>query len=108
MHEILLMEEKQRVMDKDINNIQGKVLKLETKLGNLDKLFKQLADNVSNLLKRNESDKGQDSPPGAKTQGPIKCTRAHSKKNEEVSKKEKVKVVAENMQTLVDQALDLI
>ena len=58
MHKIPLMKEKQMVMDKDISNIQGKVSKLETKLGNLDKLFKQMTDNMSNLLKRNEFDKG--------------------------------------------------
>ena len=58
MHKIPLMESKQRFIDKDIINIQRKVSKLETKMGNLDKLFKQLTNNVSNLLKRNEFDKG--------------------------------------------------
>ena len=95
-------------MDKDISSIQGKVSKLETKLDNLDKLFKQLANNVSNLLKRNEFDKGQDSPLGVETQGPSKCIHDHSKKNEEVNKKDKVKATTENMQTLVDQVVDLI
>ena len=63
---------------------------------------------MSNLLKRNEFDKGQDSPLGEKTQEPSKCTCAHSKKNEEVSKKDEVKATAKNMQTLVDQAVNLI
>ena len=40
MHKIPLLEAKQRVMDKEISSIQGKVSKLETKLGNLEKLFK--------------------------------------------------------------------
>ena len=67
-----------------------------------------MADNVSNLLKRNEIDKGQDSSLVAESQGPSKHTCAHSKKNEEVSKKDEVKASAENMKTLVDQAVDLI
>ena len=37
MHKILVMEAKQRVMDKDISNIQGKLSKLETRMGNMDK-----------------------------------------------------------------------
>ena len=81
---------------------------MDTKLGELEKLFKHMADNVGNLLKRNEIDKGQDSPLGVAIQGPSKRTRAHSKKNEEASKKDEVKVGVENMQTQVDQAVDLI
>ena len=44
----------------------------------------------------------------AENQSPSKCTRAHSKKNEDVSKMDEVKAVAENMHILVDQAVDLI
>ena len=40
--------------------------------------------------------------------GPRKRTRAHSKKIEDIGKKDEVKAVAKNMQILVDQALDLI
>ena len=41
-------------------------------------------------------------------QGPRKCTGAHSKKNEDVSKKDEVKVVAEIMQILANHVVDLI
>ena len=95
-------------MDKDISSIQGKVCKLETKLGNMDKQLKQLVDNVTNFLKKNEADKGQDSPPRADSQGPSKRTRAHSKKIEETSKKDEVKATAKTMHSLVDQAMNLI
>ncbi len=37
MQMILVMEAKQRVMDKDICSIQGKVSNLETRLGNMEK-----------------------------------------------------------------------
>ena len=40
--------------------------------------------------------------------GPRKHTCAHLKKNEDVSKKDEVKAIAENMQILVDQVVDLI
>ena len=82
--------------------------KIETRLGNMDKQLKQLVDNVTNFLKKNEVDKGQDSPPGADSQGPRKRTQAHSKKIEETSKKDEVKVVAKTMHTIVDQVLNLI
>ena len=82
--------------------------KPETRLGNMDKQLKKLVDNVTNFLKKNEADKGQDSPPGADSQGPSKRTQAHSKKIEETSKKDEVKAVAETMHTLVDQAVNLI
>ena len=44
----------------------------------------------------------------AENQGPSKRTWAHSKKNEDASKMEEVKAVAENMNILVDWAVDLI
>ena len=81
---------------------------MKAKLGNLKNLFKQMADNVGNILKLLEHDKGQDSPLMVENQGPIKLSRAHSKKNEEVSKMDEVKAVAENMHILADQAIDLI
>ena len=63
---------------------------------------------MTNFLKKNEADKGQDCPPRADSQGPSKRTRAHSKKIEETSKKEEVKAVVETMHTIVDQAMNLI
>ena len=63
---------------------------------------------MGNILKQFENDKGQDSPPVAEMQGPSKRTRAHSKKNDDVSKKDEVKAAAENMQILADQVVDLI
>ena len=41
------------------------------------------------------------------SQGPKKHTRAHSKKTEDIAKRDEVKAMVENMQMLVDQALDL-
>ena len=108
MQKIPLMEAKQRVMDKDICNIQGKVSKLETQLGNMEKQVKHLLDSVSKNGKKVESVKGKDSPPTVASQGPCKRTRAHSKRIEETSKKDKENIAAVNMQTLVNQAVDLI
>lgn len=76
-------------MDKDINSIQGRLSKIETRLGNMDKHLRQLADNMTSFLK-NEVDKGQVSPMEVESQGPSKHTRANSKKMEETSKKEEV------------------
>lgn len=61
-----------------------------------------MVDNVGNLLKLLEREKGQHPPPMAENQGPSKCTRAHSKKNEEVNKMDEVKAIAENMHILAD------
>ena len=51
MHKILVLEAKKRAMDKEISAIQGKVSKIDAKLGNLENLSKQMADNVGNILK---------------------------------------------------------
>ena len=67
-----------------------------------------MADNVGNLLKLLEHEKGLDSPPMAENQGPRKHTWANSKENKEVSKMNEVQVIAENMHILVDQVVDLI
>lgn len=80
---------------------------LEAKIYNLEKLIKQLADNVSILPKNLDKDKGQNSPQKADSQGPSKCTRAHSKKTD-TRVKDEVKTVVDNMHILADQALDLI
>ena len=48
-----------------------------------------------------------DSPPVVDSQGPNKCTRAHSKKIDDTTKKDEVKAMVENMQMLAGQALDL-
>ena len=95
-------------MDKEFNANQGKITKLEAKMRNLEKLVKQIAKNVSTLLKKLEIKKGQDSPQAVESQFPNKCTMAHSKKIEEMGKKDEVKAVAKNMHILADQALDLI
>ena len=58
MHKIPQLDAKHRVLDKAINANQGKISKLEAKLGNLEKLFKQMTNNVGNLLKKFENDKG--------------------------------------------------
>ena len=71
---------------------------MEAKMSNLEKLIKQMANNVSTLLKKLDTDKGQDSPQAANSQGPSKHIRAHSKKIEDTGKKDEVKAMAENMQ----------
>ena len=108
LHKNLMMEAKQRVLDKDISSIQGKVSNLETRLGNMDKQLKKMVDSVTNFLKKNEVDKGQDSPPGVDSQGPSMHTQAHSKKIEETNKKDEVKATIETMHSLVDQVVNLI
>lgn len=95
-------------MDKDFIANQGKVTMMEAKISNLEKLIKQLADNVGTLIKKLDMDKGQNSPQKANCQGPNKCTRAHSKKTDDTGTKDEVKAVANNMQILANQALDLI
>ena len=60
------------------------------------------------MLKKLEIEKGEDSPQAVEIQGSSKRTRAHSKKFEDMGKKDEVKAVVENMHILVDQALDLI
>ena len=84
-------------MDKKFIANQGKITKMEAKMSNLEKLIKQMAENVSTLLKKLEMEKGQDSPQAVEIQGPSKRTRAHSKKIEDTGKKDEVKPVAENM-----------
>ena len=95
-------------MDKDICSIQGRVSKLKTRLGNMEKQIKHLQDSVSKFKKKIESVKGQDSPLEVDPQGPCKRTHAHSKRIEEFSKKDEGNIGDDNMQTLVDQAVDLI
>ena len=95
-------------MDKDISSIQGKVSKLESRLGNMDKQLKQMVENVSTFLKKTEAGKDHDSPLGTDSQGPSMCTKAHSKKIEETSRKDEAKDVAEMMHSLVDQVVNLI
>ena len=95
-------------MDKDISSVQGKVSKLESRLGNMDKQLKQMVENVTTFLKKNEAGKDHDSPLGADSQGPSMRTRAHSKKIEETSRKDEVKAAAKTMHSLVDQAMNLI
>lgn len=107
MHKIPILEAKQKLMDRDISIIQGRLSNVETRLGNMDKHLIQLGDNMTNLLK-NEAKKNQVSPMGVDSQGPRKCTRANSKKMEEVSKKEEVQAIAETMHSLVDQAVNLM
>lgn len=93
--------------------------RLETKLNNIEKMIKKMANNnsnslktmtgnISSLLKKLEQEKGQDSPSVVDNQGPSKQTWAHSKKNEDMNKMEEVKAIAENMHILVDQDVDLI
>ena len=73
MHKIPQLEAKYRVLEKANSANQGKVTRLEAKLNNIEKMFKQMednnskslkamVDNVGNLLKKFEQDKGQDSP----------------------------------------------
>ena len=52
------MEAKNRAYDSDISEVQGKVAMLEAKFYNIEKLIKQLADNLSTLLKKMDMDKG--------------------------------------------------
>lgn len=107
MHKIPVLEAKQKVMDKDISSIQGRLTKVETRLGNMDKHLRQLGDNMTTFLK-NEAEKSQVSPMGVDSQGPSKRTRANAKKMEENSKKEEVQAAAETMHSLVDQAVHLM
>lgn len=108
MFKISQLEAKNRAMDRDFNVNQGKVTMMEAKIGNLEKLIKKLVDNVGTLIKKLEMDKGQNSPQEADYQGPSKCTKAHSKKTDNMGKKDEVKAVVDKMQILVDQVLDLI
>ena len=108
MQNISQLEAKNKAIDKDFNVNQGKVTMMKARMCNLEKLIKQMTDNVSTLLKKLDTNKGQDSPQAIDSQGPNKHTRAHSKKIDDIGKKDEVKAMAENMQILVDQALDLI
>ena len=67
-----------------------------------------MVENITNFLKKNEANKGQDSPLGVDSQGPSMRTRSHSKKIEETSRKDKVKAAAETMHSLVDKVVNLI
>ena len=58
MQKILQLEATNRAIDRDFNENQGKVTMLEAKMCNLEKLIKQMADNVSTLLKKLDMDKG--------------------------------------------------
>ena len=98
------LEAKNRAYDSDISEVQGM---LEAKFCNIEKIIKQLANNFSTLLKKMDMEKSHDSPPVVDSQGPSKCTRAHSKKTEDTAKRDEVKAMVENMQMLVDRALDL-
>ena len=64
-----------------------------------------MVDNVGNLLKKFEHDKGQDSSLVAENQGPRKRKWAHSKKNEDVRKMDEVKAMAKNMHILAFRLL---
>ena len=46
------MEAKNTAYDSDISEVQGKLSTLEAKFCNIEKLIKQLADNLSTLLKK--------------------------------------------------------
>ena len=107
MQKVPVLEAKNRAYDSDISEVQGKVSMLEAKFCNIEKIIKQLADNLSTLLKKMDMEKSQDSPPVVDSQGPNKRTRAHSKKTEDTAKRDEVKAMVENMQMLADQALDL-
>lgn len=61
MMKISQLEARNRAMDIDFNANQGKVTMMEAKISNLEKLIKQLANNVGTLIKKLEMDKGQDS-----------------------------------------------
>ena len=102
------LEAKNRAFDKDFNANQGKITMMEAKICNLEKLIKQMVDNVSTLLMKVDTDRGQASPQVVESQGPSKRTRAHSKKTDASGKKDEVKVMADNMKILDDQALDLM
>ena len=67
-----------------------------------------MLDSVSKNGKKVESVKGKDSPMAATSQGPCKHTRAHSKRIEETSKMDEENIAAGNMQTLVDQVVELV
>ena len=58
IHKKPQLKAKHKVLDKAISATQGKMSKMEAKLGNLEKLFKQMANNVGNLLKLLEHEKG--------------------------------------------------
>ena len=60
---------------------------------NLEQLIKQMGYNVSTLLKKLDMHKGQDSPSVVDSQGPNKCTRGHSKKIDDTTKKDEVKAL---------------
>ena len=105
MQKIPMMEAKQRVMDKDICNIQGRVSKLKTQLGNMENQVKQLLDSVSKNGKKVESVKGKDQ---LTLKDLVNIPRAQSKRIEETSKMDEENIAAGNMQTLVDQAFKLV
>ena len=91
------MEAKNTAYDSDISEVQGKLSILEAKFCNIEKLIKQLADNLSTLLKKMDKEKNQDSPPVGDSYAPSKRTRAHSKKTEDTAKRDEVKAMVENM-----------
>lgn len=119
MKNIPHIEAKNRVLEKANSDNLKKVTSLDAKVNNIEKMIKKMidnnsnalknmADNVSSLLSKHEQDKGQDSFTIAENQGPSKYTRAHSKKNEEKKRMEEVKATAENMDILVDQAVEML
>ena len=54
MQKIPKLKAKNRAMDKDFNADQGKITNMEAKMSNLEKVIKQLVENVSTLLKKFE------------------------------------------------------
>ena len=97
MQKVPDLEAENMAYDSDISEVQGKVSMLEAKFCNIEKIIKQLADNLSTLLKKMDMDKGQDSPLVVDSQGPRKRTRAYSKKTDDTAKKDEVKAMVENM-----------
>ena len=94
---------------------------MDARVGNLEKMVKKLADqnctilktvadNFNTLLNKFEQGKGQDSKVMKEDQGPSKRTRDDSKKNEGVEENnlDDMKAYVENMNILVDQAVDLL
>ena len=58
MQRISQLEARNKMLDKEFNANQGKILKLKAKMINLEKLLNQIAENVSTLMKKLENVKG--------------------------------------------------
>ena len=108
-----MFEDKNRVLENANIDSQKRLDSLEVRMGNIEKMIKNMAewnsnilktvvDNDSKLLKKVEQDKGHDSPIVTNNQGPSKNTRAHSRKARDASRVEEMKATIENMHILVD------